>query len=190
MIRKSPQLRKSNIGLAVLLSCSLVALVGCDSFSKKSAAPAVQAKVAPVKTVVTPLPPAVQTQVSSVRLPPAQTNQFDFSSKKDPFKPFVVVDKSGAKGKKVIGKDVLPIHSFDVSQFRLVGMVADPRGNKAMVVDPSGKAYVLRLGMTIGKNEGKITTIGSGGIDVVEQFRDENGKLRKETIRIPLLRKP
>lgn len=189
MTRKSLQRKKSNLGILVLLSCLLAATAGCDSMSKKEA-PAVQAKAATAKAITAVLPPAVQKQVSSVKLPPVQTNQFDFSSKKDPFKPFVVVDKSGAKGKKVIGKDVLPIHSFDVSQFRLVGTVADPKGNKAMVVDPTGKAYVLRLGMTIGKNEGKVTEIVSGGIDVVEQFRDENGKLRKETIRIPLLRKP
>lgn len=59
-----------------------------------------------------------------------------------------------------------------------------------MVVDPSGKGYVLRVGMTIGKNEGRITRIDTSGVEVVEQFRDENNKVRKETIRIPLLRKP
>jgi len=44
--------------------------------------------------------------------------------------------------------------------------------------------------MTIGKNEGKISQITTSGVDVVEQFRDDNNKVRKETIRIPLLRKP
>jgi len=68
-------------------------------------------------------------------------------------------------------------------------MVADPKGNKAMVVDPTGKGYVLKIGMTIGKNEGKIIRITTSGVDIVEQFRDETSKIRKETIRIPLLRK-
>lgn len=165
----------------------VLSIAGCDKLKKAPTPPPPAnqaAKPAPQKPAT-----LVQQTLSSVKLPPAQTNQFDFSAKKDPFKPYIVVDKAAA-GKKQAGKDALPIHSFDVSQFRLVGVVADPRGNKAMVVDPQGKAYVLRLGMTIGKNEGKISQITTSGVDVVEQFRDDNNKVRKETIRIPLLRKP
>ena len=164
-----------------------LSIAGCDKL-KNTPAPPPPAKQAAKNALQKPAT-LVQQPLSSVKLPPAQTNQFDFSAKKDPFKPYIVVDKAAA-GKKLAGKDALPIHSFDVSQFRLVGVVADPRGNKAMVVDPQGKAYVLRLGMTIGKNEGKISQITTSGVDVVEQFRDDNNKVRKETIRIPLLRKP
>lgn len=167
----------------------LLNVVGCEKLAKKT--PVTPPPKQPAKAVTAPAKPTalVQQPVSSVKLPPAATNQFDFSAKKDPFKPFIVADKAAA-GKKMARKDALPIHSFDVSQFRLIGVVADPKGNKAMVVDPQGKAYVLRLGMTIGKNEGRISQIATSGVDVVEQFRDDNNKVRKETIRIPLLRKP
>ena len=149
-----------------------------------------------------PPPPAVNVQPKAVVQKPVssartvvtmQAGKLDFSTKKDPFKPFISVKAATpvemAKQKQSL-KPQLPIHSFDVSQFRLIGTVADPKGNKAMVVDPSGKGYVLKTGMTIGKNEGKITRIETSGVDVVEQFRDDNNKIRKETIRIPLLRKP
>ena len=168
------------------LVCLLLLTAGCDSFGKKPA-PVTQPAQQPIPVVAQVV---VQKQISSVTLPPAQVNQFDFSTKKDPFKPFIVEDKAAGKDKRADAKSGLPLHRFDVSQFRLIGTVSDPKGNKAMVVDPDGKAYVLRIGMTIGKNEGKITQIGAGGIDLVEQFRDDNGKLRRETIRIPLLRKP
>lgn len=187
MIKTS--LKNSKLWVGMLVSALLV-VVGCDKFKKQDAAPASPAKPAASPAVVAPPAVTVQKAVSSAKLPPAQINEFDFSAKKDPFKPFIVADKAGGKAGKAVGKDALPIHSFDVSQFRLIGIVADPKGNKAMVVDPAGKAYVLRLGMTIGKNEGKVTQIGTAGVDVVEQFRDDNNKLRKETIRIPLLRKP
>lgn len=58
-----------------------------------------------------------------------------------------------------------------------------------MVTDPNGKGYVLRVGMTIGKNSGKIVSITSSGIDVLEQFRDDNGRVRKENIKLTLPRK-
>lgn len=131
----------------------------------------------------------VQKPVSSARLAPAPGNQFDFSKKKDPFKPFIAV-KTESIGPKKADLPKIPLHSYDISQFRLIGVVADIKGNKAMVVDPSGKGYVVRVGMSIGKNEAKITRIDTGGIEAVEQFRDENGKIRKDIIKISMPRKP
>lgn len=183
MIRR-PKRNNRLWGMLLALVC-LVGLVGCKQEQAPPPPPPAKAPQQPK--------PVVQKQISTVALPPAQTNQLDFSTKKDPFKPFIAVKAATPAElvrQKADLKPVLPIHSFDVSQFRLIGAVSDPKGNKAMVVDPAGKGYVLRLGMTIGKNEGKITRIDTSGVEVVEQFRDENNKVRKETIRIPLLRKP
>ena len=146
----------------------------------------------PAKAAMPQQAKPVQKAVSSaLKLPPAPVNQFDFSNKKDPFKPFMIVKvpQAPAAGEKRVVRDGLPIHSFDVSQFRLIGIVTGDRQNKAMVVDPNGKGYVIKVGMTIGKNDGQITSIGNNGVDVLEQFRDDNGRVRKETIRITLPRK-
>ncbi|MFZ4855444.1 MAG: pilus assembly protein PilP [Desulfuromonadaceae bacterium] len=119
-------------------------------------------------------------------------NQFDFSNKKDPFRPFIVVKSEPKRSYDTIKKaqhDSLPIHSFDVNQFKLIGIVSGVRDNKAMVTDPGGKGYVLKVGMTIGKNDGRIVLITANGVDVVEQFKDESGKTRKETIKLTLPRK-
>jgi len=171
--------------LVPVLAGLLLVESGCNK-KKTLPPPAAQPVAAQPKIIV-------QKPVSTVRLALVQTSKFDFSAKKDPFKPYITTKATTpadlAKHKRDI-KPVLPLHSFDVSQFRLIGTVADPKGNKAMVVDPAGKGYVLRVGMTIGKNEGKIVRIDTAGVDVVEQFKDDNSKIRKETTRIPLLRKP
>jgi len=179
--------RKNSVGRglqSVLLVILILVSLGCNKQE--------QPPPPPVPKVVQPKP-AVQKAVSSVRLPSTQASLVDFSTKKDPFKPYISVKTATtaelAKQKQAM-RPLLPIHSFDISQFRLIGTVADPKGNKAMVVDPAGKGYVVKAGMTIGKNEGKISRIDTTGIDVVEQFRDDTNKIRKETIRIPLLRKP
>ena len=83
----------------------------------------------------------------------------------------------------------MPIHSFDVSQFKLIGIITGGRENQAMVTDPGGKGYVLKVGMLIGKNDGRITSISSSGVDVLEQFKDDNGRVRKENIKLTLPRK-
>lgn len=135
----------------------------------------------------------VQNQISSsLKLNAPPVSQFDFSTKKDPFKPYGIIKKvpvvtaDKLRHNQRLG---LPIHSFDVSQFKLIGIVSSSKGSQAMVTDPNGKGYVLKVGMTIGKNEGRIMSITSNGIEVLEQFRDDNGRVRKEHIKISLPRK-
>jgi len=137
----------------------------------------------------------VQRPVSSALVdlsPPLAANQFDFSGKKDPFKPAIAAKAATAPVSEDMKKALqggLPIHSFDVSQFRLIGIVTGAKENHAMVVDPNGKGYVLKTGMTIGKNDGRVTAVRINGVDVVEQFKDDSGRVRKENIRITLPRK-
>jgi type IV pilus assembly protein PilP len=183
MIRNLYKLNKLFFS-SVIFFCIAVLFCACN---KKDIQPAIQPP--PVRSPV--VAPVQKVLTSAVRLPPSPAgNQFDFSNKKDPFKPFVVakVPSTSSDMKKAI-REGLPIHSFDVSQFRLIGLVTSGKENQAMVVDPNGKGYVLRVGMLIGKNDGRIVTINSAGVDVVEQFKDDNGRVHKENIRITLPRK-
>jgi len=178
--------------------CTVVALVtvatlvsGCS----KKAPPAPAAAPAVIVQVGQQQAKAVQKPVSSttVKLAPLpSSNQFDFSGKKDPFKPDSALKTTASslpEDMKKALKGGLPIHSFDVSQFRLIGVITGAKENQAMVVDPNGKGYVLKAGMTIGKNDGRVTSVGINGVDVVEQFRDDSGRVRKENIKITLPRK-
>ena len=166
--------------------CALL-ITACSKDQPPAPAPVQQ----PIAAVTQPKP--VQKPVSSaLRLPPPPVNQFDFSNKKDPFKPFVVVKAEPKVTPVSIKKNLrnsLPIHSFDVSQFKLIGIITGGRENQAMVTDPGGKGYVLKVGMLIGKNDGKIVTINSSGVDVLEQFKDDNGRVRKENIKLTLPKK-
>jgi type IV pilus assembly protein PilP len=187
-------IRKSLFQNRCLLSLVAVGIVVASLAScKKNEQPAAPAQPAPAKAAAPQQQKPVQKPVSSaLSLSPAPVNQFDFSNKKDPFRPFVIVkapQTPSVNNVPKMARIALPIHSFDVSQFKLIGIVTGDRQNKAMVVDPNGKGYVITVGMTIGKNEGLITSITNSGVDVVEKFRDDNGRVRKETIKITLPRK-
>lgn len=181
-------LQKNSIYLipVVFFVCVLL-FTACSKKQQQAPVPAQQPKTVAVQ------PKPIQKQASSaLRLPTPPVNQFDFSSKKDPFKPFVAVKaeiKNTPASTKIFQRSMLPIHSFDVSQFKLIGIITGGRENKAMVTDPGGKGYVLKTGMLIGKNAGKITSISSNGVDVLEQFEDDNGRVRKENIKLTLPRK-
>ncbi len=174
-------------------SCSLMAIacfcvltsVACK---KNEPAPIAVAPAAP------PVQRPVQKQVSSSsQQSPLSINQFDFSNKKDPFRPFIAVKSEPKKTPTVVVKsslrDSLPIHSVEINQFKVIGLMIGGRDNKAMVTDPGGKGYVVKVGMTIGVNDGKITAIDANGIEVVEMFKDDNGRVRKEKTRLTLPRK-
>jgi len=193
--------RKSNcIPNILLLVVSLIA-AGCAKDEKANPSPAVQA---PAKSATSASAPvqvrlsstrnvaalAVQKQTSSLRhiLPPETI--LDFSKKKDPFKPFVSQPAVSVKAvKRKSAGDLLPIQSYDVNKFRLVGIIAGLKENRALVIDPLGKGYVVKVGMSFGSNSGKIVRITASAVDVLEQFRDDNGITRKHTVRLTLSQK-
>jgi type IV pilus assembly protein PilP len=181
---------KQLIGLLIGVAGVGLSAQGCKK-SEQSPAPVPPVAHTP-GSVKRPEKPVQQQITSSVNLNTASRNQFDFSSKKDPFKPYIVAKIVAVPLSKKIKRTsrlALPIHSFDVNQFKLIGIITGGKENQAMVTDPNGKGYVINVGMTIGKNEGRIMSITSSGVNVLEQFVDDNGRVRKEYIKINLPRK-
>lgn len=168
--------------LAVVLSMVLSLVVGgCKKEETPQPPPAPQKPAVPAK-------PPVQRQTSSARTIGA-AGQLDFSNKKDPFKPFIQakVEKPAASRGTAVG--LLPIQNYDVEQFKVSGIIVGLKQNQALVIDPAGKGYVIKQGMTIGRNDGVVTKITPGYIEVFEKFRDDLGKIRKKTIKLSLPKK-
>lgn len=184
------QSKNNAVCLLIAVLGSAATLAGCGT--KAPAPPAPRPGAAAPKPAAPQAKPVQKQLSSALTLSSPQVNQFDFSNKKDPFKPFVAVKAEPsapeAKGHRSL-KEVIPLHRFDVTQFVLIGIVTGDRENRAMVVDPNHKGYVLRVGMTIGRNEGRVTAITTRGVEVLEQFRDDNGRVRKERIWLTLPRK-
>ena len=181
-----PNLLKKN---SYVLLCTGAAFTLLMAACSKAPAPA---PASPPAAVAPPAKPVQKQTSSASRLPAAAENQFDFSNKKDPFKPFVAIapeHKVSPGASKKGERDSLPIHSYELSQFKVIGIIIGGRDNKAMVTDPGGKSYVLTSGMSIGRNEGRISAIDMSGIEVIEQYRDDNGRVRKEKTKLALPRK-
>jgi len=173
-----------------------------------TATPATQAKTQPAppgtpvtaqtKTAVSDAKPAagkpeVQKQVSSARIsPPPAGISLDFSNRRDPFRPYVQAPTAQKPGRGISAKparDLLPIQSFDTERFKVSGIIAGIRENSALVIDPNGKGYVVKEGMLIGSNDGRIKKITASTVEVEESYRDDNGKVRKRLVKLALTRK-
>jgi type IV pilus assembly protein PilP len=172
----------NNTLFLLLFVCLALVLTGCGK--KEAPPPQPVPKTKPVAKVVAP----IQKQPSSAKTAVSLTPQFDFANKKDPFKAFVVETKS-TKPVRKRGFSGLPIQNYEVAQFKVLGIITGFKENSALVADPTGKAYVVKHGMEIGKNNGRIIKINNTSIEVFEKFRGENGTLRNRTVRLTLPRK-
>lgn len=137
--------------------------------------------------------PEVQKQVSTARVPqPSSAISLDFSKRRDPFRPYAPppTPQPGGSGKfpKPV-RDLLPIQSFDTERFRVSGIIAGIRENSALVIDPNGKGYIVRAGMLIGSNDGRIKRITASTVEVEENYREDSGKVRKRLVKLALTRK-
>jgi type IV pilus assembly protein PilP len=132
----------------------------------------------------------VQKQSSSAKVAENLLPRFDFSTKKDPFKAFVT-EPPPAKARLATAKgpDTLPIQRYEVTKFKIAGIIAGLKENRALIVDPAGKGYVVKEGMPIGDSDGRITRITSTFIEVLEQYRGDTGRVRKRTIKLTLPQK-
>lgn len=96
---------------------------------------------------------------------------YDPVGKRDPFRSFIldrVAEKEdGAKG---------PLEQFDLAQLDVTGVVWEAEKKRALVIDPSGRAYIVKVGDAIGKNDGVILGIGDNVVLVREAYVDFHGE--------------
>jgi type IV pilus assembly protein PilP len=191
--------KRNNINyLLIMVTLFLLVLAGC----KKKQEPASVSTTQPVaavqasKSVQKPLstakkPVAIQGQESTSKKVSAKLT-LDFANRKDPFRPAIFavtpVSKGGSKDVN-LDPNLIPIQRFEVEKFKITGIIAGLKENRALLVDPDGKAYVARTGMVIGPNSGKITRITTSTVEVEESFKDDAGRIKKRTIKLALQRK-
>jgi len=172
--------------IPALLVMALLVSFGC---TKKEIPPPPPPVPKPAAKPVQP----VQAQASSAKTVGTVDNLLDFSKKKDPFKPFAVepaVPQGQPRPARIVRTgNLLPIQSYDVNKFQVSGIITGLKEDTALVIDPAGKGYVVKEGMLIGINDGRINRITPAAIEVIEQYRDDNGHLRKRSIRLTMPKK-
>ena len=175
------KLTRNNSGLLLLsLLGGLLMSGGCKKEEQPPSPPAPQ--VAPKVT-----PPPVQKQQSTAGVSVNTSPSLDFSMRKDPFKSLAPADVQPTVSAR--SADLLPIQSYELSKFKVAGIIAGLKENTALVIDPSGKGYVVKKGMLIGDSEGQITRITATAIEVLEKYKDDNGRIKSRTVKLTLPKK-
>ena len=164
--------------------------------SKQGAAPAVKAPGATEREKSERKPQvqqAAQAQVSE----PGEARQasplaqkvaytYDPGDRPDPFAPFYGPGQEKESAWECEGIPPGPLTDNEVAQFTLVAVVKRSGESVAMVQDPEGKGYTIRVGTYLGMRCGKVTSIGPDGVIVEEPYKDVLGKrtMRKVPLKL------
>ena len=73
-----------------------------------------------------------------------------------------------------------------LSQLKLSAIIRAPSGNRALVVDATGKGYVVEKGTYIGLNSGRVIQIDKDRIVVEEDIEDIMGELKVQNRELKL----
>ena len=95
-------------------------------------------------------------------MPAFTYNEADFTesdSSRDPFHPFTQVIKPTGET-KVVPQYSVVLEKYAVDELKLVAIVSEGAGYKAMFVDPTTKGWIVTRGMHIGR--GEMVKIGAG----------------------------
>jgi len=162
---------------SLLLMAFLLSLSGCSEeapLPKKATVKKTQQQVPEKKRVLQPEPPEPE--------PTAPKYVYDSAGRRDPFLPLMQIRTPVANS----GQPLTPLQKFDLGQFRLIGVITGRNEPMAMVMAPGGKAYVLKRGVKIGKNDGRVTDIREDTVVIEERFYDFAGQYRTSIQEIQL----
>jgi type IV pilus assembly protein PilP len=120
-------------------------------------------------------PPTKQVPPPDAKKEEEKAPEFKYLSegRRDPFVPLSRIRRPLTESKE----PATPLESYDLSQFRLVGVIVGKGASKAMVVAPDGKSYVIAKGVRIGKNSGVVIEINGDAVLVEEKYYDFSGNI-------------
>lgn len=162
--------------IVVLLSVgALFSLAACDDTPP------------PQKRTVQPRAVTKKTSVPVVVAEVVESSKQDafryvYNDRRDPFTSLMVVREP----LKDDFEPKTPLQSFGVKELRLTAIVSGKGQTRAMIIAPDNKAYILTLGVKVGRNQGYVKEITADEVVVEEQFRDFSGGVRTEIKKITL----
>jgi type IV pilus assembly protein PilP len=163
------------------LAAWLIAVAGMAGCAKEAAPP----------------PPVVQKPVPKAAVKPAEDMSADApgeaaalavvlynpKGKRDPFLPFL---KEETKTARVSLDRVPPLQRYDLGELKLVGVMWESRGYRALVEDAEGKGYTVTVGTRIGRDGGVVSRITRDEVIVKQVHRDSGGARSERTSTLKL----
>jgi len=163
--------------LRIVLAVSILVALAFGGCEKEKPAPAPVVKKTMPKEAAKAAEAAQPAAVTVAKPPPVSF--YNPAGKRDPFVTFLKVREKETG--PALGS-LPPLQSYDLGEFRLVGIIWGLKAPRALVEDSGGKGYAVTIGTKIGRSGGVVTRITEKEIIVREEFRDYTGsKVKRDT---------
>jgi len=180
---------------AILTLTAFLLLAGCDDGPKGPTTEDFSRGRREVMAKVTEKKKQVATKTAKQKVAAAPTEPtfgalgggftYDRTGKRDPFRSFEWEERSR------LALDIAergPLEQYDVNQLSLLAVVWNTGTARALVQDPAGNSYIVGEGTRIGKNEGRVISIGDNVIVVKETYVDFLGQETTKDIEMRIRR--
>jgi len=161
----------------IIITSFGAALFGCGESAKAPSTPVAITQ----KTAQRPVTAGTTTTNET---PPPTEYSYEPQGRRDPFAPIIV--QAEQKGR---GANLSPLERYDLSQFKMTGVVWGGYGYNAMIEGPDGKGYFIKVGTILGPNKGVVKKITQQSMVVEEKYKTFSGETERKEIVIELRKK-
>ncbi|HSQ78633.1 MAG TPA: pilus assembly protein PilP [Nitrospirota bacterium] len=173
---------RPRIFFTLALPVLVAMLAGCSNSQK---APVPAAAPASTSTQRQPIVSATTgTALLKMEEKPVEVFSYRPSGRRDPFAPIVTKQE-----KKSRISDLPPLERYNISEFKLSGIVWGGFGYNAVLEGPDGKGYFIRVGTILGPNRGVVKKITQNMIVIEEKFKNVMGETERKEITVQLRKK-
>jgi len=109
---------------------------------------------------------------------------YEAEGKRDPFRSFRWEREQDVADEGTLG----PLEQFELEQLRLTAVIWDTNNPRALIEDPSGRAYIVQEGTRMGKNDGLVIHIGDNLVLVKETYVDFAGEQTTKDVELRIRR--
>ena len=158
----------------------------------------------PPPTPIAPAKPEAKAPKAEAEVKKEEEKPYSYTpaGKVDPFKPFIELTPPAPAGARAPGVAPAkprpkrptpvptPLQRFDLAQLKLVGVIAQPEGNLALIEDPTGRGYIVSVGTAIGLKNGLVKKITTEGVVVEEEEQKPTGEVGYPEVTMALGKAP
>ncbi|MEI9953087.1 MAG: pilus assembly protein PilP [Pseudomonadota bacterium] len=171
---------RRGIGLPLVLAASLF---GCSDPPVVTASPAASGSVASASAAAPRVPAAAAADASAAASPPpkveVQETEFTENERsRDPFRSFAKSFAQDTKTRVHSQREVI-LSQYALDELKLIGIVTRAEPAKAMLVDPTGKGFVVQRGQFVGRAD---VVQGAGAAGTVYEINWRVDRIRPSDV--------
>jgi len=169
--------------LRIAMPLALVLFAGCSEPAKAPPTPVGVGQPVKKQAIASAPTATTETPKPAENTPPVYS--YNPAGRRDPFAPIIEKELT----KKAASSERPPLERYNISEFKLSGIIWGGFGYNAMLEGPDGKGYFVRVGTILGPNRGTVKKITQYSLVIEEKYKTYTGETERKEIIMELRKK-